>query len=139
MRKMNQPSSQLRLRPGTGKTCKVFLVALAAASILSFSSAMAGTDSKDMKEITPPTCTNTEKDWTLELGSGVTWSNVRSGQPNQAYTIVPISLTASLRLDDVSHFQDFWGIFNGYTEFFFRGDYGQIVHGPENHYEGLMV
>ena len=80
-----------------------------------------------------------EKDWTLELGSGVAWSNVRSGQPNQPYTLVPMSLTASLKLDDVSldHFLGGW--LRGYSEFYFRGEYEQIVHGPENHYEGIMV
>jgi opacity protein-like surface antigen len=104
--------------------------------------AMAGTemkDSKDMKGITPPQCDPLSKDWTLELGSGATFSNVRSGQPNQAYTIVPIDLTASLRLDDVGLDNMAGGIFRGYSEFFFRGEYEQIVRGPENHYEGLMV
>jgi opacity protein-like surface antigen len=106
---------------------------------MSLTCAMAGTEMKqtDMKEITPPACG--EKDWTIELGTGVSWSNVRSGQPNQAYTVVPISLTASLKLDDVSLDHPFGGILRGYSEFFFRGDYEQIVHGPENHYEGIMV
>ncbi len=107
---------------------------------LSLTSAMAGTetnDSKDMKSVTPPPCG--EKDWTLELGSGALFSNVRSGQPNQAYTIVPISLTASLKLDDVSLDHELGGVLRGYSEFFFRGDYDQIVRGPENHYEGLIV
>src|SRR6202000_958311 len=69
-----------------------------------FSRVFAGTDMQstksDMKGMTPQLAT--ESDWSLELASGVTWSNVRSGQPNQAYTIVPINLTASLRVDDVS-------------------------------------
>ncbi len=103
---------------------------------LPVSRAMAGSD---MKEITPPACGCAEKDWTLELGAGVSWSNVRSGQPNQAYTIVPIDISASLKLDDVSLDDVAWGIFRGYSEFFFRGDYGQILHGPENHYEGILV
>ena len=95
---------------------------------------------KDMKEMTPPACDScTDKDWTLELGSGAFWSNVRSGEPNQAYTIIPITLTASLKLDDVSLDHQFGGILRGYSEFFFRGEYDQIVHGPENHYEGFMA
>jgi opacity protein-like surface antigen len=98
--------------------------------------AMAGTD---MKEITPPTCTCTDKDWTLELGTGVSWSNVRSGQPNQAYTTIPVSLTATLKVDDVSLDHFLGGFLRGNTEFFFRGDYEQFVHGPENHFEGIMV
>jgi hypothetical protein len=116
-----------------------------AGSLLSLGHVRAGTemapanDSKDMKGMTPPPCGGCEKDWTIELGSGALWSNVRSGEPNRAYTIVPISLTASLKLDDVSLDQPLWGILRGYSEFFFRGDYDQIVHGPENHYEGLIV
>jgi len=31
------------------------------------------------------------------------------------------------------------GVLRGYSEFFFRGDYDQIVRGPETHYEGLIV
>jgi hypothetical protein len=75
----------------------------------------------------------------VELGSGVTWSNIRSGQPNQAYTIVPANLTLSLKLDEVGldHYLNGW--VRGYSEFFFRGDYEQIVHGPENHLEDFLV
>jgi hypothetical protein len=104
--------------------------------------ATAGTemkDSKDMKGITPPACNPLDKDWTLELGSGVSFSNVRSGEPNRPYTIVPIQLTASLKLDDVSLDNMAGGIFRGYSEFWFRGQYDQIVRGPETHYEGLLV
>jgi hypothetical protein len=102
--------------------------------------AVAGTDMQtkpDMKGMTPQLAS--ESDWTLELGSGVTWSNVRSGQPNQAYTILPISLTASLRLDDVGLDNYLGGWLRGYSEFFFRGDYDDILHGPETHYEGFIV
>ena len=113
---------------------------------LAFASSLSGlragpdtTNDKDMKSMTPPACGScTDKDWSLELGSGVFWSNVRSGQPNQAYTIVPITLTASLKLDDVSLDHEFGGILRGYTEFFFRGEYSQILRGPETHYEGAM-
>jgi len=129
--------SRLRLgKPGAALTCLVLL------TVLSLSRVMAGTEMKqsDMKEITPPTCgTCSEKDWTLELSSGVQWSNVRSGQPNQPYTIVPIHLTASLKLDDVSLDDFLGGFLRGYSEFYFEGQYDQIVHGPENHYEGIMV
>lgn len=108
---------------------------------LGMPAAKAGTemnDSKDMKGVSAPECNPLDKDWTLELGSGTTFSNVRSGQPNQAYTIVPIDLTASLKLDDVSLDNFAGGVFRGYSEFFFRGQYQQIVRGPENHYEGAM-
>jgi len=93
-------------------------------------------DAKDMKGVIPPPCG--ESDWTLELGSGGLWSNVRNDD-DKAYTIIPVSLTASLRLDDVSLDHELGGILRGYSEFFFRADYDQIVHGPETHYEGLIV
>ena len=96
-------------------------------------------DAKSMASVTPPPCGCTDKDWTLELGSGVLWSNVRSGEPNRPYTIAPISLKASLKIDDVSLDNMFGGILRGYTSFFFRGDYDDILKGPESHYEGLIV
>jgi opacity protein-like surface antigen len=136
---MNEGTLLSRLKPGK---LKVVLSCLALMAGFSCLRAMAGTEMKqsDMKEITPPTCCScSEKDWTLELGAGAAWSNVRSGQPNQAYTIVPISLTASLKLDDVSLDHFLGGFLRGYSEFYFEGQYEQIVHGPENHYEGIMV
>jgi opacity protein-like surface antigen len=109
-------------------------------SACALSRAVAGTDMAAKSDgITPP-CTQCEDhDWTLELGSGATWSNVRSGQPNQAYTIVPVTLSASLKVDDVSLDNFLGGWLRGYTEFYFRGDYQQIVHGPENHVEDFVV
>ena len=133
MRKMNECALS-RLKAGD---VKIFLFCVGLLMALSLPRALAGTE---MKGITPPSCCScSEKDWTLELGSGVAWSNVRSGQPNQPYTIVPISLTASLRLDNVSldHYMGGW--LRGYSEFFFRGDYEPILHGPETHYEGFMA
>jgi len=115
------------------------LAFLMAFGICAAARAVAGTDMQtksDMKGMTPELAT--EKDWTIELGSGATWSNVRSGQPNQAYTIIPITLSASLKIDDVSLDNFLGGWLRGYTEFFFRGDYDQIVHGPENHVEDFM-
>ena len=137
MRKMNVGTMLSGRRPGK---LKVLLSCLALLTAVSIPQAMAGTEMKssDMKEITPPSCCS-EKDWTLELSSGVAWSNVRSGQPNQAYTVIPITLTASLKVDDVSLDNFLGGVLRGNTEFFFSGQYEQIVHGPENHYEGLMV
>ncbi len=134
MRKMNEITALSGLRPGG---LKILLTCLALVAALSLPRAFAGTD---MQAITPPPCDScNEKDWTLELGAGAAWSNVRSGQPNQSYTLVPVTLTASLKLDDVSldHFLGGW--LRGYSEFYFEGEYQQIVHGPENHYEGIMV
>jgi len=45
---------------------------------------------RDMKEITPPAVGAAEKDWTVELGTGVLFSNVRRGPPNKGYTLIPI-------------------------------------------------
>ncbi len=104
------------------------------------SRSFAGTDmatKSDMTGVTPDLAT--EKDWTIELGSGVGFSNVRSGEPNQAYTLIPIDLTASLKVDDVSLDNFLGGWLRGYTEFYFEGQYQQIVRGPETHVEGLMV
>lgn len=134
MRKMNETT--LPSRPKLGNL-KVFLICGVLLTTLSLPRVMAGTD---MKEITPPSCCSCcEKDWTIELGTGAAWSNVRHGQPNQAYTLVPISLTASLKLDDVSLDDFLGGWLRGYSEFYFRGDYDQIARGPENHYEGFMA
>jgi opacity protein-like surface antigen len=119
------------------KTCRAALAALAVA--LAVPHALAGTemkDSKDMKGMIPPECG--PKDWTLEVGSGVEWSNVRAG-PYQGYTLVPVELTASLAVDDVSldHFMGGW--LRGYTEFEFRGQYDAITLGPESRYSGILV
>jgi opacity protein-like surface antigen len=124
-------------RPKRGKL-KIALTCVACLGALSLPQAMAGTDMKSVAPSSPPSCCS-EKDWTIELGTGVSWSNVRSGEPNKAYTVVPISLTASLKLDEVGLDNYLGGWVRGYSEFFFRGDYEQIVHGPENHYEGIMV
>ncbi len=139
MRKIYEVSHLIQVRFGIGKTLKTLVTCLVAVMVLPLSHVMAGTDSKGMKEITPPACTCNDKDWSIELGSGAMWSNVRSGAPNAAYTIIPITLTASLKVDDVSLDNFIGGWLRGNTEFFFRGDYNAIVHGPENHYEGIMV
>ncbi len=70
----------------------------------------------------------TEKEWTLEAGSGLLISNVRSSELD-GYTLVPAQLTAALRLDEDSPDE---GIFRGYTEFLFRGTGLAIAHGPES-------
>jgi opacity protein-like surface antigen len=141
MRKINEANRWLFPgRLGAVKKVKLLLVGLAVLAVMTTPRAMAGTEMKQVPaDSCSAPCCGDAKDWSLELGSGAFWSNVRSGLPNQAYTVVPISLTASLKLDDVSldHFLGGW--LRGYSEFYFRGDYDQIVHGPENHYEGLLV
>jgi opacity protein-like surface antigen len=128
--------------PKTSRLARVkqILACVAAVMVLSSAPVLAGPEApagNDMKGMTPPPVD--EKDWTLELGSGVLFSNVRSGEPNQAYTIVPITLTASLKLDEVGLDNELGGILRGYSEFWFRGQYDQIERGPETHYEGLVV
>jgi opacity protein-like surface antigen len=114
--------------------------ALAAALLAcALPAAHAGTemaDTKDMKGVTPPECGLS--DWSLEASSGVQWSNVRAGT-YRGYTIAPIELTALLKVDDVSLDNFLGGVFRGYTQFLFRGQYDFIPKGPEDHYEGLLV
>ena len=119
---------------------QVMTMALAAAALLlAVPTAKAGTeikDSKDMKGMTPPECG--PKDWTIEVGSGVEWSNVRAGT-YAGYRIEPIELTAALAVDDVSLDNFLGGVFRGYTEFLFRGQYDFIDKGPEDRYAGILV
>ncbi len=95
-------------------------------------------DTKDIAVNTSNTSAKPDKDWTLEAGSGVTWSNVRASG-YEGYTIIPSFISASLKLTDVSNDQFCNGIFRGNAEFFFRLDGAAIVHGPESHYESLLV
>jgi len=125
MRKKNECS-----RFGVLFACLIALV------VLSLCPAMAGTD---MKEITPPAVGASSKDWTVELGSGALFSNVRRGPPNKGYTIIPVNFTASLKLDEVGLDSFLGGWLRGYTEFYFNAGYFQITSGPENHLAGIMV
>jgi len=132
MRKLNE-TPVLKWRAGGSLSLGLCLVAVMA---LTLTRAMAGTD---MKEITPP-AVGEEKDWTVELASGSLFSNVREpGPPDKGYTIVPIEVTASLKLDDVGLDNFLGGWLRGYSEFYFSGGYFPIVFGPEHHFEGIMV
>jgi hypothetical protein len=135
MEKMNGTGVPPRCRVDGLKRMICFVVLGACA----LSRAVAGTEMGNPYTKDATCCQCGEPEWTLELGSGVSWSNVRSGQPNQAYTVVPIDLSASLKIDEVSLDNFLGGWLRGYTEFFFRGDYEQIVHGPENHFEDFLV
>jgi opacity protein-like surface antigen len=134
MRKINEGFRFNGLRLRGVAWCALAAVAL---TLACSSSAVAGP--VDTKMAAPAPCVCTDKEWTLELGSGALWSNVRSGQPNQPYTIIPINLEASLKLDDVSLDNVAYGLLRGYSEFYFRGDFDPIVHGPEHWYTGLMA
>lgn len=68
-------------------------------------------------------------DWCAELSSGVAFGNIRD-ESLDGHTTVPINLTISLPLDEVSLDDFAGGYFRGYTEFLFRG-MGQVVSGAE--------
>jgi len=103
----------------------------------------AGDDSpKDMKsdgkDMQVAAMTEKEKNWAVELSSGVLFSNIRTGNGNN-YTLVPIQLAAVLKIDDVSLDNMAGGILRGNTEFLFRGDYYQSTFGQENRLAGVSV
>ena len=92
-------------------------------------------DTKLMEEVKPET-----KDWTLELGSGVLFSNVRTNDPHNNCTVIPIDLTAALAVDDVSLDDFAGGVFRGYTDFLFRGSYDPVLsNGAETWLGGISV
>jgi len=112
------------------------LTCLATLLLLSLPNAKAGTD---MSTITPPAVgTASEKDWTMEFGSGVGFSNVRNSS-DKSYTLIPFDLTASMKVDDVGLDDYLGGWLRGYTEFCFRGDFTDIASGPEHYLAGLYV
>ncbi len=135
---MRKNNGMNRCVNGLTDVAKLLFVA-AIVTGLSLSPAFAGTEMKsDMKEITPPEKGCAEKDWTIELGSGCLFSNVRVNGP-ASYTMVPINVTASLKLDDVSLDNFLGGWLRGYSEFYFNAGYFDIVSGPETRYAGIMV
>jgi opacity protein-like surface antigen len=97
--------------------------------------ARAGTDLDLDKVVVVNTPAAGEKEWSLELGSGAAFSNVRDSKLD-GYTYVPVNLTASLKIDDASLDDICGGVFRGYTEFFFRGYWNQITSGHENRIVG---
>ncbi len=113
---------------------KTVAVGLVTMMILSMTGAQAGTEMASSK----PVSVCSEKDWTIELGSGVDFSNVRRSE-NCTYTEVPIDLTAALKLDDVSLDNFLGGWLRGYSEFTFRANYTVIASGPETYQAGMYV
>jgi opacity protein-like surface antigen len=78
-----------------------------------------------------------DKDWSLELGSGILVSDIRTD--NTGYTFIPVNLTAALKLDDVTLDNVYGGMFRGYTEWVLRG-FGMIVaHGIESRFVGMNM
>lgn len=70
--------------------------------------------------------------WSAEFFSGVSAGNVRV-QENVGYTMVPIGISFSRAMDDVSLTD--WR--RGYTEFVGNGYYTAVVNGPESRIAGL--
>ncbi len=75
-----------------------------------------------------------EKEWSLETGSGVLISDVRTDDTGSVS--VPAELTASLKLDDDSLDKMCGGVFRGHTEWVFRGFGLAMVHGIESRFTG---
>lgn len=75
-------------------------------------------------------------DLSLETGSGYLISDVRTN--NKGYALVPVELTLSLKLDDVSMDKELGGILRGYTEFVFRGFGMAVKDGIEDRFVGMQ-
>jgi lipid A 3-O-deacylase len=93
----------------------------------------------DNKSINADLAPASEHNWAVELSSGVLFSNVRTNDSHNGYTMVPVQLGAVYKIDDVSLDDFAGGVFRGNTEFLFRGDFYQEVYGQENHLGGLSV
>ncbi len=78
-----------------------------------------------------------DKDWSIELGSGILIADVRTDLPG--YTLVPADLTASLKVDDDSLDDFASGIFRGHTEFVFRGFWDAVIYGTESRFVGTSL
>jgi opacity protein-like surface antigen len=128
------PPVNMRTSFGASLIAMLAVVTLAHAGTDSAKDPKAAVDPKELAVC--PEC-KADKDWSLEVASGVDFSNVRESHLD-GYTIVPVSLTAAYKIDDVSLDNVLGGVLRGYTEFLFQGYYNDIVHGPsgENHVFG---
>ncbi|HEY8965777.1 MAG TPA: acyloxyacyl hydrolase [Candidatus Methylacidiphilales bacterium] len=110
-------------------------IALGALALVTASSALAGDSVKDgPKEIVVPKVEKTapvEKDWSVEVGSGAQFSNVRESNLD-GYTMVPAFVTVAYKIDDVSLDKPLGGLLRGYTEFLFQGSSYAITSGNES-------
>ncbi|MDR1191494.1 MAG: acyloxyacyl hydrolase [Verrucomicrobiales bacterium] len=108
---------------------------LLGAAVLFISGPARASAELDKVVASPKTRCDAAKDWSLELGSGVAFSNIRAPHLD-GYTYIPVKLTASLKVDEVDLDDFAGGIFRGQTEFFFRGYWNQIINGPEHRIVG---
>ncbi len=123
------------------------MVCCSATILLTAGTVLAGdkemVNSKEMvngadKEMIESTAASGERNWAVELSSGILFSNIRTSDGNNS-TLVPVELAAVLKIDDVSLDNFAGGVFRGYTEFLFRGDYYNEVWGQENRLAGISV
>ena len=110
-------------------------LALTAVTFSTLSFVHAGTDAAPKEIAVDHTDTKADRDWSIEIGSGVQFSNVRSSSLDN-YTMVPAFLTAALKIDDVSMDKPLGGLLRGYTEFLFQGSSYAITSGRESHLIG---
>jgi opacity protein-like surface antigen len=108
--------------------------------VLSGVMAQAGQDGK-MMEAKPekiekiPSITS---DWSIELGSGVEFSNVRAKHYDGS-TQIPVKLGLVLKVDEVSNDDFLGGIFRGNTEFVFTGAARFLSGAQENSIYSFQV
>jgi hypothetical protein len=77
------------------------------------------------------------RDWSLEVGTGVLISDVRTDLPG--YTLAPAFLMASTAMDEISLDDFAGGIFRGYTEFYFTGFGMAVINGTESRFVGISL
>ncbi len=116
---------------------KLIASIFATTMVFSFSALRADDGDSKVKEKIPEVRTSDDKDWSIEVGSGMLWSDVRTDLPG--YTLIPASLSAALKVDDVSNDEFLGGAFRGNTEFFFTGLGIAVLHGTESRFAGIQV
>jgi opacity protein-like surface antigen len=77
-------------------------------------------------------------DWSMELGSGIEFSNVRA-HGYEGSTQIPVKLSAVLAVDEVSNDEWLGGIFRGNTSFVFTGSARFLSGAQENTIYALQV
>jgi hypothetical protein len=119
----------------TGRRFKNTSLALLAILSLQSKSSAADTNAP----ASPPDCCAadfTSPKWSIELGSGAIFSNVRDSSLD-SYTIVPIRLTLSYAFDPVNATNFAGGWFDGYPEAVVDGYYDRVTSGVESYIAGF--
>jgi hypothetical protein len=124
-----------RLRGIQGKIVQVLsLICIWGSLLVSLLPLHAGTDSVRIPRLNDDVKATavTGADWTVEVGTGASFSNVRD-QDRDRYTLLMSDLCFSYALDEVS-LKD-WR--RGYTEWVVQANANAVLHGPENHLFGI--